>query len=237
MKVDLISKPDNLKKLIYTACRTCYSKEEPIEIFNGEYTDAEMTKLISKVMESGHLSTVEHISFSFAISGITRKTSHQIVRTRHSSFSQKSQRYVTYHQPFGYNIPDSINPNKHYLIDRHGAHDIGVTYTQLMDIIQQMYTQMIEEGIPAEDARDMFPNACHTDMVWTINLRSLMHTANERLCTNAQKEYRQLMQKMCGLVVKEYPFLKDFLVPKCEVFGYCKEIKSCGRRYKREDVI
>src|SRR5438034_6101673 len=90
--------------LIYTACRTCYSELEPQEIFrravDGEIEQAKMQKLISGVIESGHGSTIEHIVFTFGISGVSRTLSHQLVRHRAGvAFDQQSQRYVTYKGP------------------------------------------------------------------------------------------------------------------------------------------
>ena len=66
-------------------------------------------------------------------------------------------------------------------------------------------------------------------MVASLNLRELIHLANLRLCTRAQKEIRILVKRMCEVLVKEEPWLKDYLVPKCERFGFCDEDKSCGR--------
>src|SRR4029450_7385 len=84
--------------IIYTACRTCYSEVAPEEIFRksvaGEYDPAKMQKLISSVIESGHGSTIEHIVFTFGISGVSRTLSHQLVRHRaRGAFDQHSQRY------------------------------------------------------------------------------------------------------------------------------------------------
>ena len=87
--------------LVYTACRTCYSELEPQEIFRkateGEINPASMQRLISNVIESGHGSTIEHIVFTFALSGVSRTLSHQLVRHRAGvAFDQQSQRYVKF---------------------------------------------------------------------------------------------------------------------------------------------
>ena len=89
--------------------------------------------------------------------------------------------------------------------------------------------KLTEAGIPAEDARAVLPNATSTSMVASLNLRELIHLANLRLCTRAQKEIRILVKRMCDELIKEEPWLKDYLVPKCERFGFCDEDKSCGR--------
>src|SRR5919204_3301442 len=90
--------------IIYTACRTCYSELEPETIFaralDGQYDQQKMQKLISGVIESGHGSTIEHIVFTFGISGVSRTLSHQLVRHRAGvAFDQQSQRYVKYKGP------------------------------------------------------------------------------------------------------------------------------------------
>lgn len=225
-KVRLISKPENLLKTIYTACRTCYSADSPINIYDsGSANDKEkMLKLISRVISSGHYSTIEHIQISFAISNISRACSHQLVRHRHASFSQKSQRYVKEKGLFDYIIPDSIEKNP----------DLKSKFEKFMVDTSNFYMELTNEGIPAEDARSILPNAAATSMVVSMNLRELIHIANLRLCTRAQTEIRILVKRMCEELLKEEEWLRDYLVPKCERLGYCDEDKSCGRKPTKE---
>lgn len=224
-QVKLISKPENMLKTIYTACRTCYSADSPINIYNCDSASDEekMLKLIKRVVSSGHYSTIEHIQVSFAISNISRACSHQLVRHRHMSFSQKSQRYVKEKGQFEYLIPDTIDKNP----------ELKVKFDEFMSKISEFYLELTEAGIPAEDARAVLPNAASTSMVASLNLRELIHLANLRLCTRAQTEIRILVKRMCGELIKEEPWLKDYLVPKCERLGYCDEDKSCGRKAVR----
>ena len=84
--VSLISKPENMLKTVYTACRTCYSADYPINIYNSTDDKDKMLKLIERVISSGHYSTIEHIQVSFAISNVSRACTHQLVRHRHMSF-------------------------------------------------------------------------------------------------------------------------------------------------------
>ena len=220
-QVRLICKPDNMLKTIYTACRTCYSADSPLNIYDCESAQDEekMLKLISKVVSSGHYSTIEHIQVSFAISNISRACSHQLVRHRHMSFSQKSQRYVKEKGQFDYLTPDTIENNP----------ELKQKFDDFMGKISAFYLELTEAGIPAEDARAVLPNAASTSMVASLNLRELIHLANLRLCTRAQKEIRILVKRMCDVLIKEEPWLKDYLVPKCERWGFCDEDKSCGR--------
>ena len=111
-QVKLISKPDNMIKTIYTACRTCYSADTPLNIFDKDVDEEKMMSLIKRVIGSGHYSTIEHIQVSFAISNISRACTHQLVRHRHMSFSQKSQRYVKEKGQFDFLIPQTIEKNE-----------------------------------------------------------------------------------------------------------------------------
>ena len=106
--VSLISRPENMLKTIYTAARTCYSADMPINICNSVVDKDKMLKLIERVVGSGHYSVIEHIQVTYAISNISRACTHQLVRHRHMSFSQKSQRYVKEKGQFEYLIPPTI---------------------------------------------------------------------------------------------------------------------------------
>ena len=220
-QVRLISKPENMLKTIYTACRTCYSADSPLNIYDCDSAQDEekMLKLISRVISSGHYSTIEHIQVSFAINNISRACSHQLVRHRHMSFSQKSQRYVKEKGQFDYLTPETIEKSE----------ELNKKFDEFMTKVSEFYLELTEAGIPAEDARAVLPNAASTSMVASLNLREMIHLANLRLCTRAQKEIRILVKRMCDELIKEEPWLKDYLVPKCERFGFCDEDKSCGR--------
>ena len=221
-QVKLISKPENILKTVYTACRTCYSADSPQNIFESDSANDEekMLKLIKRVISSGHYSTIEHVQISFAINNISRACSHQLVRHRHMSFSQKSQRYVKEKGQFDYLTPETIDKNP----------ELKAKFDDFMGKISQFYLELTEAGIPAEDARAVLPNAAATSMVASLNLREMIHLANLRLCTRAQKEIRMLVKAMCQELIKEEPWLSDYLVPKCESLGYCDEDKSCGRK-------
>ena len=221
-KVDLISMPDNMIKIMYVAAKGCYSEHTPIKIWEDE-AQYDMLKLVQKVLRAGHLSIAEHIVITFSIAGMSRVAAQQFTRHRHATYSMKSQRYVTYHQPFKYIVPDTVKNSMFY-----------EDYKSHMELVQIMYEEMLKDGIPAEDARYIFPNACETSLTATMNVRQLMHLANLRLCKKAQWSIREVVQQMVDLIVIIEPWLKEFLVPKCEEIGFCNEIKSCGRKPKKE---
>ena len=224
--VNLISKPENMLKTVYTACRTCYSADYPINIYNGADDEAKMLKLIERVISSGHYSTIEHIQVTFAISNVSRACTHQLVRHRHMSFSQKSQRYVKEKGLFDYIIPPTIERDE----------NLKSKFVDFMNKISEQYQEFVEAGIPAEDARFVLPNAAASSLVASLNLREMIHLANLRLCTRAQYEIRTMVKMMCDALVAEEPWLKPYLVPKCERLGFCDEDKSCGRVKTREQL-
>ena len=191
--VKLISKPENMLRTIYTACRTCYSADSPVNIYDKAVDEEKMLKLIERVISSGHYSTIEHIQVSFAISNVSRACTHQFVRHRHVSFSQKSQRYVKEKGQFDYLVPPTIEKNPELL----------QKYNDFMSKVSDFYLEMTEAGIPAEDARFILPNATSSSMVASMNLRELIHLANIRLCTRAQTEIRIMTKMMCEELLKE----------------------------------
>ncbi len=219
LEVSLISIPDNLLDVIYTACRTCYSADGAVEIYkNITPNNEKKLSLVKKIIASGHYSTIEHIQVTFAINNISRAATHQLVRHRHMSFSQKSQRYVK-EADFDYIIPKAISDDS----------ELSDKFVKHMEEISKLYAEFIEKGIKKEDARSILPNACASSIVCSLNLRELIHLANLRLCTRAQLEIRTVVKKMTQLIIEKEPWLKEHLVPKCERLGYCDEDNSCGR--------
>lgn len=225
-KVDIISfNPAEVVDKIYTACRTCYMQGTPQEQYEkcSDISNEKKWKLIKHVIDSGHHSTLEHVSFTFLISGVSRALSHQLVRHRIGiSFSQQSQRYCEFKNGFDYVVPPSVKKNN--LID--------AEYHNIMVYLNEKYRELVDAGIPAEDARMVLPNACCTNLTVTINLRELIHFCQERRCTCAQWEIRQMANAMAKLVWSEIPELKPYLGPKCQLLGYCNEDenRTCGRK-------
>ena len=205
--------------LIYTACRTCYSELEPEEIFRkavaGEVDPVRQQRLIQGVIESGHGSTIEHVVFTFGISGVSRTLSHQ--RGRHRAgvaFDQQSQRYVKFKGAATLE-PTTIAEGDPELRERYEAQVGGAL---------ELYGDLLAAGVAGEDARFVFPNATRTNLVMTTNLRALIHMSGLRLCTMAQWEIRRLFQLIRHEIFQVSPFLGSFLAPKCVPLGYCDEM-------------
>ena len=191
MKVTLIQATPKPIETIATIASICYDSnpKDPM-------------KLVKHLYRNGHHSVFEHIYFTFKIEGISRACSHQLVRHRHCSFTQRSQRYCS-EEDFGYVTPHSILLSDKPLM----AHDESIVAASVA------YAKLQEFGVPNEDARYILPNGCTTELYLSCNLRELIHIANERLCTRAQWEIRDLVKRMVALVDPELQFM---LVPKCK---------------------
>lgn len=206
MRVKLLNKLDNAINIIFTACRTCYSAKSPIDLSN----DDPNMELILKVARSGHLSTFEHVVCTFAIEGVSRSLLAQLTRHRICSFSVQSQRYCKFDKDFV--VPDALGGENKEMV--------GKTLNQIMDC----YETLIKNGVKREDARAVLPNASCTNLVMTCNLRELIHICNLRLCKRSQTEIRELVGLMRDEVIRQLPFMKQFLVPKCRT---CTEKEKC----------
>lgn len=216
MKVKLFNKTNEMIDIIYTAARTCYNAGSPIEMFEDieNISQENKLKLIEDCIKRNHLSVLEHAQFTFGIYGISRACSHQLVRHRHCSFSQQSQRYVNLKDKAEFTLPENIEE--------------FVIVNKTLEQIINCYEILVEHGVKPEDARAILPNACTTNLVMSCNLRELIHICNERLCAKAQTEIRELVQAMKDEVVAQLPFLKPYLQPKCVKLGKCTEAKPCG---------
>lgn len=190
MQVTLIQATPNPIETISKIASICYDSDPKNPL-----------GLVKHLYKNGHHSVFEHIYFTFKIEGVSRACSHQLVRHRHCSFTQRSQRYCS-EDGFDYMCPNSIAE-----VDTFGD------YHFLMDTITKHYNRLQARGVSNEDARMVLPNACETSLYLSCNLRELIHIANERLCTRAQWEIRDLVKKMVSLVDPE---LKFMLVPKCK---------------------
>jgi thymidylate synthase (FAD) len=222
--------------LIYTACRTCYSEMAPEEIFQravaGEYNVAKQQRLIQGVIESGHGSTIEHVVFTFGITGVSRTLSHQLVRHRAGvAFDQQSQRYVKF-KDASTMLPATVEE---------ADPDLRQRFENQIDGSLDLYGDLVAAGIPGEDARFIFPNATRTNLVMTANLRALIHMSGLRLCTMAQWEIRRLFQLIRHEIFQVSPFLGSFLAPKCVPLGYCDEMgnrdEHCPIRPHKDNVL
>jgi len=218
LRVELISHTLDPERTVATAIRLCYSASDIGSL--QERIDAnESKRLIRMALRLGHYSVLEHASYTFAIEGISRACSHQLVRHRMASFSQQSQRYVKMT-----GCESTIPPS----VQRDGQ--ASECFHKALEAMHSAYNELIASGCPAEDARYILPNASDTKLIVTANARSLLNFFELRLCTRAQWEIRHLAEEMLRQVRIVSPVLFEFAGPTCDVKGYCREAeKGCGR--------
>ena len=217
IKCKLISHTPEPEKVVSIAAKLCYSKSDVDGLITGVLTGNDTEKFIDKLKGMGHESPLEHVSFTFAIEGVSRTLTHQLVRHRIASYSQKSQRYVS-ENDFEYIVPPSIARDS----------QAKEKFENLMCTIRQAYNELASMDIPKEDARYVLPNATETKIIVTMNARSLFNFFSLRCCTHAQWEIRQLANLMLVEVQKVAPILFKNAGASCKK-GYCPEgERSCG---------
>jgi len=239
--VTLISHTPEPEKLVAAAGRLCYSNSPASRLL--ESLDAEKTAYFVDLLTSqGHLSTLEHASFTFAIEGISRSLLAQITRHRIASFSVQSQRYVALGD-FGHVIPREIEDDSEAKAEYLSAmKSAGEHYRRITDILQEKHLRQLEaQGIDPkaanskarkmaiEDARAVLPNSCETKMLMTMNARSLYNFFALRCCSRAQAEIRELADLMLVQVRGAAPLLFAKAGPPCISAGCPEGGMSCGR--------
>ncbi|MEM3674300.1 MAG: FAD-dependent thymidylate synthase [Candidatus Methanomethyliaceae archaeon] len=201
------------ERVVAASARQCYSKFSATRALR-DLTDADIQRLLKKVIESGHHSVLEHASFTFAIEGISRACSHQLVRHRIASYSQQSQRYVKLDE-IDFIIPESINRDD----------KLRSEFYEALELCKTCYKKLLEEGVPAEDARYVLPQATPTKIVVTMNARSLMNFFELRCCLSAQWEIRRLAEEMLSIVKQVAPRIFENAGPFCVTRKVCPEKK------------
>ncbi|MDE6967322.1 MAG: FAD-dependent thymidylate synthase [Clostridia bacterium] len=225
-KVELLAYTPNPEQTIAVAAKLCYSNSD-IEALTKGLENKDISKFIEKLLSLGHLSPIEHASFTFGIEGVSRSLLAQITRHRIASFSVKSQRYVSANngEVFNYIIPPAIK-------------ELGAEYeskfenqmAQMQEWYNEWQTLLGGAGEKSnEDARFVLPNASETKMILTMNARELMHYFELRCCNRAQWEIRAISWEMLRLVREVAPNLFKHCGPAC-VNGACSEGKmSCKK--------
>lgn len=233
MKIKLLTYTKDPQKVIYSAARQCYSKLGAQKIF-GEAKKVPSQKLrefIGHLMQRGHESPLEHVSFTFAVEGVSRVCTHQLVRHRVASYSQQSQRYVSM-ENFGFVTPPLIAGNKQADLSFRAAIKDILRHCEELKKILEADSRLNREKIN-EDVRFLLPGACDTKIVVTMNCRELLHFFAERTCLRAQWEIRELAGKMYGLCKKILPEVFIFGGPKCKVHKYCPEQNTACPLYPK----
>jgi len=175
-----------------------------------------MKAFIFDKLKSGHSSPRTQVYFTFAVSGLSRSASHQLVRHNNGiTFDQQSQRYYAFKEAdFPYVVPETW--------EKAGLKD---AYLAFMRAVGHLYDEALKAGVPAEDARFLLPNAASTNLTFTVNFEEFLHIADLRLCWRAQWEIRHMWAKARNALKAKFPELVKPVQPKCgdQRMGYCDE--------------
>lgn len=209
------------------AIRQCYSHKTALEVLETESEKyfgekgKEAKRLFKQIVASKHTSTLEHLNFTFAIEGVSRSLLAQLTRHRHMSFSVQSQRYCKFSSDsrsggFDYVTPEKIDFDG---IEYQGYDDekynkmleANYLFERTMQELQHAYNELIELGVPQEDARAVLPNAASCNLVLTANLRTLLEFYEKRKPgSGAQKEISQLAEELKKCVIQVEPWTSEF---------------------------
>jgi len=213
LKVILLRHTPGPEETVAMAAKLCYSPSD-ITSLKDKIEAKDQKAFVEKLVKMGHMSPIEHASFTFAVEGISRACSHQLVRHRLASYSQQSQRYVSEggqravsgQQPtFDYVIPPSIKEDaeakkifRKFMAEAQNAYDL---------LIERLNEKGIKGESANQDARFVLPNAAETKIMVTMNARELLHFFRQRCCNRAQWEIRHMAEEMLKLVKKAAPTL------------------------------
>ena len=222
MNVELLYHTPDPERAIATAARLCYAPVGAAELMETMPPER-VQSVLSTIMSSGHFSTLEHASYTFAIDGVSRALTHQLVRHRIASFNQQSQRYVKFTGDISVVKPGSVSGNA----------EAEAVFDEAIAAAVDAYHKLLEAGVPAEDARYLLPNAAESKIVVTMNVRELLHFFSLRCCNRAQWEIREMSRRMLELARPTAPFIFMDAGPSC-VRGKCVEGKmTCGNPFPK----
>lgn len=226
LKTVLLAATPDPELIVCMGAKLCYSKADIKDLQES----APRAEFIDRLVDMGHLSPIEHASFSFGVEGVSRALLAQITRHRIASFSVQSQRYVNQAAKkgeFSYIIPPSIEALGEEAVEK---------FENQMQAMQEWYDEWVaalgDAGEASnEDARFVLPNACETKMIVTMNARELLHFFALRCCNRAQWEIRELAWQMLALALEKAPTLFKNAGPGC-LCGECPEGRMCCGRAK-----
>jgi thymidylate synthase (FAD) len=220
--VHLLSHTPDPERAVAVAARLCYAPVGAAELMEHMSDDA-VRKVLFTIISSGHFSALEHVSYTFAIDGVSRALTHQLVRHRLASYNQQSQRYVSYTDDPAFIVPPEVDENP----------EARMAFLAACGAAFISYRELIDAGVPAEDARYLLPNAMETKIVVTMNVRELLHFLELRCCRRAQWEIRELALRMLELVEPTAPYVFMDAGAACRR-GPCREGKmTCGEPYPK----
>jgi len=190
------------------------------------YMTAEKIRSVLRDFDIADERLLPHVSFTFSVDGISRACSHQLVRHRVASFSQKSQRYI-----------EVKKLEEHVVVPKTVSENASHLFNTFVESASEVYQKFLERGVPKEDARFILPNATETSLLVTMDGRALLHFFGLRCCNRAQWEIKALADAMLMQVRSVEPELFRQAGPYCYQLGYCPEGRfSCGRMEEMKEL-
>ena len=208
MCIRLIRKTEDPSLLIQLACDITQKN-----MFRGKEASEVLIKFL---IDANHISLFEHVSTTWLIQDVSRSFLAQITRHRMASYTAASQHYQDY-QDYPCIVDESMN--KRY-VDSFCAD------------VDSQYAQLIDEGVPAQEARQILPNAKAVNILWTINVRSLINFLNLRLCERNVNEMKTFAFKILRKCRAWWPEVFEHIGPDCKMIGKCRQGKMMAEQCK-----
>ena len=219
LKVKLVNFTSNPEMMVAVAARTCI-RDKSYEFLRDELTAQDVERIVTSVISKNHLNVLEHVDFTFSISGVSRVLTHQLVRHRIASYSLLSQQRTDSSQ-LEFTIPPDIEKNS----------DLAREYENAMECCREVYKKLIASGIRRGSARYVLPSSSNTRIMTTMNARALFNLFSQRECHAEEWEFRQVARLMHIELMKMTPKIFRYAGPPCQTRGHCPEgrdILDCG---------
>ena len=228
MKVILTSHTPEPELTVALAARRCVRDQDPEEI-RKELTADDIRRLIATVIAKEHHSVLEHVSFTFEISGVSRVLSHQLVRHRIASYSQLSQQRVDSSR-LEYVVPPEVRRDPTILHE----------YEEAMEACRALYALLVKRGVPLGSSRYVLPSAFTTRVMMTMNARSLFNLIEQRECAAEEWEFRAVATLIRKRLLAVAPNIFRFAGTTCETSGVCLEGETgidCGKQVRTGALV
>jgi thymidylate synthase (FAD) len=233
MRVRLLEATENPEELVCLGARNDYmsewvgdrSFEDAMVGVEGETTDEQIANFVAKLLKRGHYGPFEHPSATFAIEGASRSCMAQLTRHRHASFDVQSMRYVAFDDVDPADVEDGemvVTPPSATDPDWVGRNqDVGDVDEEMVEEREEVfrrsvresvedYQELLDLGMPPEDARFVLPIGTEVNIVVTLNPRSLMHIADMRAAADAQWEIRELTEQLLDIAAEWCPHTFEY---------------------------
>lgn len=229
MQVKLINYTSNaLETLLYTKNTRlqAVASIEEVVAWSEEKKLKELDYMLKTIQSSW-----EFVDYTFEITGVSRAFTHQLVRTRDGSYAQQSQRTVDMSDSFEFVMPTFENLRNDYQPEffDHAKEIYKEKFNEFINYTKETYKELVENGLPPQDARSILPTNTATAIIAKFDLRTLSHMAKTRLCTRTQGEYQEIFKTMKAEVVKVHPWAEKFIRVYCSAVGVCQfpNYKEC----------